>query len=100
MTLEQKERVRIIQGHFADIDKRICQIDDIIRHLVAEYECQISLLCTVPGIDRRLAITILSEIGTDMSEFGSSRKLYSWQGYPYPSGVHPLSEQAGIHAFQ
>ena len=66
MTLEQKERVRIIQGHFADIDKRIGQIDEIVRHLVAEYESQISLLCTVPGIDRRLAITILSEIGTNM----------------------------------
>lgn len=80
MTLEQKERVRIIQGHFADIDKRIGQIDEIVNHLVAEYESQISLLCTVPGIDRRLAITILSEIGTDMSEFGSSRKLCAWAG--------------------
>lgn len=80
MTLEQKERVRIIQGHFADIDKRIGQIDEIVSHLVAEYESQISLLCTVPGIDRRLAITIISEIGADMSEFGSSRKLCAWAG--------------------
>ena len=67
MTFEQKKRVRIIQGHFADIDKRISQIDEIVNHLVAEYESQISLLCTVPGIDRRLAVTIISEIGTDMS---------------------------------
>ena len=70
MTQEQKERVRIIQGHFADIDKRISQIDEIIGRLTAEYEGTISLLCTIPGIDRRLAITIISEIGTDMSEFG------------------------------
>ena len=80
MTLEQKERVRIIQGHFADIDKRIGQIDEIVNHLMAEYESQISLLCTVPGIDRRLAITIISEIGADMSEFCSSRKLCAWAG--------------------
>ncbi len=80
MTPEQKERVRIIQGHFADIDKRICQIDEIISSLTAEYEGTISLLCTIPGIDRRLAITIISEIGTDMSEFGSSRRLCSWAG--------------------
>ena len=64
MTQEQKERVRIIQGHFADIDKRISQIDEIIGRLTAEYEGTISLLCTIPGIDRRLAITIISEIGT------------------------------------
>ena len=80
MTQEQKERVRIIQGHFADIDKRISQIDEIISRLTAEYEGTISLLCTIPGIDRRLAITIISEIGTDMSEFGSSRRLCSWAG--------------------
>ena len=80
MTLEQKERVRIIQGHFADIEKRINQIDEIIGRLTAEYEGTISLLCTIPGIDRRLAITIISEIGTDMSEFGSSRRLCSWAG--------------------
>ena len=80
MTQEQKERVRIIQGHFADIDKRISQIDEIIGRLTAEYEGTISLLCTIPGIDRRLAITIISEIGIDMSEFGSSRRLCSWAG--------------------
>ena len=80
MTQEQKERVRIVQGHFADIDKRISQIDEIIGRLTAEYEGTISLLCTIPGIDRRLAITIISEIGTDMSEFGSSRRLCSWAG--------------------
>ena len=44
MTPEQKERVRIVQGHFADIDHRIAQLDEIIGDLVAEYEGQISLL--------------------------------------------------------
>ena len=80
MTAEQKERVRIVQGHFDDIDKRIVQIDNVISRLVADYEGQISLLCTIPGIDRRLAITIISEIGTDMSEFGSSKRLCRWAG--------------------
>ncbi|MBR3108002.1 MAG: IS110 family transposase [Clostridia bacterium] len=80
MTPEQKERVRIVQGHFADIDKRIGQIDDIVSNLASDYEGTISLLCTIPGVDRRLAITILSEIGTNMSEFGSARRLCSWAG--------------------
>ena len=80
MTPEQKERVRIVQGHFADIDHRIQQIDQIIDRLLERYEGQISLLCTIPGIDRRIAITILSEIGTDMSQFGSSKRLCNWAG--------------------
>ena len=44
MTAEQKERVRIVQGHFDDIDKRIVQIDNVIARLVANYEGQIALL--------------------------------------------------------
>ena len=40
----------------------------------------INLLCTIPGIDRRSAITIISEIGTDMSQFGSSKRLCCWAG--------------------
>ena len=35
---------------------------------------------TIPGIDRNSAITILSEIGTDMSQFSSHYKLTSWTG--------------------
>jgi transposase len=80
MTEEQKTRVRIVQGHFADIDKRIAELDETIGNLVSDYEGVISLLCTIPGIDRRLAITILSEIGTDMSQFGSSKRLCHWAG--------------------
>ena len=80
MTAEQKERVRVIQGHFADIDKRINQIDENIIKLVANYEEIIYLLCTLPGIDRRIAITIISEIGTDMNKFDSSKRLCSWAG--------------------
>ena len=80
MTAEQKERVRIIQGHFDDIDKRIAQIDHVILRLTADYKAQISQLCTIPGIDRRLAIAIISEIGTDMSVFGSSKRLCRWAG--------------------
>ena len=88
MTPEQKARVRIVQGHFADIDLRIAQLDEIIGNLVSEYESQISLLCTIPGIDRRIAITILSEIGTDMTEFGSSKRLCNW------AGLTPASNQS------
>ena len=88
MTPEQKARVRIVQGHFADIDLRVAQLDEIIENLVSEYESQISLLCTIPGIDRRIAITILSEIGTDMTEFGSSKRLCNW------AGLAPASNQS------
>lgn len=48
--------------------------------MVAAYESQINLLCTIPGVDRNSAITIISEIGVDMSQFGSSKRLCCWAG--------------------
>ena len=80
MSVEQKERVRIIQEHFADIDARVARLNFEIDKIVSGYESQISLLCTIPGVERHLAITIISEISTDMSEFGSSKRLCRWAG--------------------
>ncbi len=80
MSAAQKERVRIIQEHFADLDARVARLDAQINALVAEHEQTISLLRTIPGVDRSTAITIISEIGTDMTEFGSSKRLCRWAG--------------------
>lgn len=82
MVVEQKERVRIIQEHFDDLDNRICRIDEQIEKLIVtnKWESAISLICSVPGINRRMAITIISEIGTDMSPFSSSKRLCCWAG--------------------
>ena len=48
--------------------------------MVSEFENTISLLRTIPGVDRKSAITIISEIGNDMSQFGSSKRLCCWVG--------------------
>ena len=55
-------------------------IKEIINSLVKPYEDYIELLCTIPGIDRNSAITIISEIGTNMKQFSSHYKLASWAG--------------------
>jgi transposase len=52
----------------------------MINTMVSEHEGYISLLCTIPGVDRNSAITIISEIGTDMAQFSSSRRLCCWAG--------------------
>ena len=80
MTQEQKERVRIIQGHFADIDKRISQIDEIIGRLTAEYEGTISSYVQFP---ESIVVSQLQSFRKSVPiclEFGSSRRLCSWAG--------------------
>ena len=46
----------------------------------AYFAGEISLLCTVPGIQKYSAMRILSEIGNDMSVFGKASHLVGWAG--------------------
>lgn len=75
VTAEQKLRMQNIRSHSDYISKLVPEADDAIHSMVEKHESLISLLCTIPGIDRSSAITILSEIGTDMSQSGSSERL-------------------------
>ena len=80
ITEEQKLRMRIVRSHLDYITEAIAQVDSAIDAMVAKFENTISLLCTIPGIDRNSAITIISEIGNDMAQFGSSKRLCCWAG--------------------
>ena len=76
----QKQRMIVIQEHLDYLDKSIKKIREIIDILIKPYEGYINFLCTIPGVDRKSAITIISEIGTDMSQFSSHYRLASWSG--------------------
>lgn len=80
ITPEQKTRIGIIRDHLHYIDVLISRVDACIDVMVQKYEDYITLLCTIPGIDRNSAITIISEIGTDMTQFGLSKRLCCWAG--------------------
>lgn len=77
---EQKARIRIVRSHLDYINQTMAEIDSLLVEMVTPYELAISLLCTIPGVDRNSAITIISEIGTDMAQFGSSKRLCCWAG--------------------
>lgn len=76
----QKAKIEIVKNHMAYVNSLLDEIQKHIDEMVAGYENDIQLLCTVPGIDRKSAITIISEIGVDMSQWSSHDKLASWAG--------------------
>lgn len=80
MTDSQKYRMRLVHAHMDYITSTISDIDSMIDLLVEPYDDAIKLLCTLPGIDRNSAITIISEIGTDMTQFSNSKRLCCWAG--------------------
>jgi len=80
MTEVQKERIRFVRKHLDFVDQLITDLDQTIAGMVQPFESAIALLCIIPGVDRNLAITIISEIGTDMSQFSFSKRLCCWAG--------------------
>ena len=76
----QKQRMNVIQEHIDHLDKSIKTVRKITDSIIKPYESAINLLCSVPGVDRKSAITIISEIGTDMHQFSSHYRLASWAG--------------------
>ena len=80
MTKEQKVRVGLIREHLNEIVSLIGKVDGCIALIVKEYERQLDILCTIPGVRRNTAVTIISEIGLDMSQFVPSKRLCRWAG--------------------
>jgi len=80
MTDSQKKRAKMVREHYDYLIEHIKKLDAVIDMLVKPFESAVTLLCTNPGIRRDSAVTIISEIGTDMSQFGSSKRLCRWAG--------------------
>lgn len=79
---KRAELVGVIYPDIIDdqLEELISETDSAINTMVEKYENLISLLRTIPGVDRNSAITIISEIGTDVSQFDSSKRLCCWAG--------------------
>ena len=80
MTEPQKIRARLVKEHYDFLLSHIDKLNADIDKLATPFEAAIGLFCTAPGIGRNSAITVLSEIGADMSQFGSSKRLCRWAG--------------------
>lgn len=72
--------LKIIRETIDENEKLIAKIDLQIDKSVAQYEVELQLLQTIDGVGRDTAITIVSEIGVDMSCFANEHHLASWTG--------------------
>ena len=81
MTNSQKYRMCLVRAHMDYITAKINDVDSMIENLISSdpnYENAIQLLCTIPGVKRDSAVTIISDIGIDMSQFCNSKRLCCW----------------------
>lgn len=77
---EQAEKMRIIRSHMDNLELCKLNLESLILSVSEKYLPQLNLVLTVPGIKTFSAITVISEIGVDMSVFPTSKHLCSWAG--------------------
>lgn len=76
----QKHLVKAILDHIDDMTKRIKDLDDIVNDQMKGYDDAIKMIDDLPGVGKRSAEVIVSEIGIDMSRFPSDAHISSWSG--------------------
>jgi transposase len=69
-----------ILNHLDFLDEQIANLSEAIGQQIAPFEKAVELLCTIPGVQRRTAEVIVSEIGIDMNVFPTAKHLASWAG--------------------
>ncbi len=69
-----------ILAHIDFLDESIATVSEEVVSRLDPFAQAVELLCTIPGVEKRTAQVIISEIGTDMSRFPSADHLASWAG--------------------
>ncbi len=81
ITPEQAGKLKVIKGHFEDLESRKAELEELILALADPYQRELAILQTAPGISSIFtAIGIISEIGANMEPFPSAKHLCSWAG--------------------
>ena len=62
------------------LQQRVGQLEQEVEKRLSPFEKSLTLLMTIPGISRRSATILISELGTDMTAFPSAAHLASWVG--------------------
>ncbi len=76
-------------AHIQFLEDSLAEVQQEIEQHLHPFEQALVLLQSIPGIHLLAAITILSEIGIDMSRFPSAKHLASW------AGLCPGNKQSG-----
>jgi transposase len=72
--------LRMHLDHVTHLEELIGRLGDRIEEALAPFAPAVEQLQTIPGINQRVAETVVAEIGTRMEQFPSADHLASWAG--------------------
>lgn len=81
-TLRPTHRILLkeIMNHIRMLEWQIQGLDDQLLEGLKPCQRELDILQTIPGFDQTSAMSLLVEIGPDMSHFGTAKHLASWAG--------------------
>lgn len=77
---DQRLKMNIASQHMDQIYSHVKRLETEMAIRCIPYATLINLLLDIPGISYLSAMTIIAEIGTDMSVFETSKQLSCWAG--------------------
>lgn len=77
---DQRLKMNIASQHMDQIDSHVRRLETEMAIRCIPYATLINLLLDIPDISYLSAMTIIAEIGTDMSVFETSKQLSCWAG--------------------
>lgn len=80
LTDHHRIMLKMMKRSISDKESLIQELEQEIDKKVEKYDTQIVNLQTIDGVGRSSAITIISEIGVEMSQFPSDKHISSWAG--------------------
>lgn len=78
ITPTQRELLGHQLAHVAFLDQTIAALDAQIGTLLQPYHAAAARLCTVTGIEHRVAEVLVAELGVNMAQFPSAQHCASW----------------------
>jgi len=90
MTEHHRFMLGFLLEQFESVESRIRAIESRIESVLSPFQQEIvERLDTIPGFDRTAAVALIAEIGTNMKQFGTSKRLCAW------AGMAPGNHQSG-----
>jgi transposase len=80
VTQHHRFMLNLVRESIYEQEKIISKLDKQIDKAAKEYSVEVDLLQSIPGIGKDSALTIISEVGVDMSRFPNEQHISSWAG--------------------
>lgn len=80
MGSHQKLMLKMMLNHIDSLDSQISVLDEEIEQRLLSIQDKVDLIDSIPGIAKRSAQVVISQIGTNMDQFPTAAHLASWAG--------------------